>query len=171
MKIFKWFVYLQSHLFSICSFQRFYGLLSDTCCETGSRITMWQQLHGTRNLKFFRTVQWTVPAAGTILLVNYYFECRNLFKMRIAELESSSQVHSFPFSFLFLIFGFFNMCAKHVLAQVIYLSLDFLKFHAVYSKGSDYFPVLEEGCCCLGLIFQLCPWKGKGNSLGVAISA
>lgn len=65
--------------------------------------------------------------------------------MRIAKRESSNRVHSFPFSFSFLIFGFFYMCVKHVLAHVIYLSLEFLKFHAVYSKGSDYFPVLEGG--------------------------
>lgn len=45
--------------------------------------------------------------------------------MRITKLESSTQIHSFPFSFSFLICGFCYMCAKHVLAQVICVSSNF----------------------------------------------
>lgn len=50
MKISRRFVYL--HLFNICSFQKVCGPLSDTNCKTSSCISMWQQRHGTRNLKF-----------------------------------------------------------------------------------------------------------------------
>lgn len=120
----RWLICLQSHLFSIYSFQRF-SAFKWFCCKAGSCITMCQQWHGTRNLKFFGTLQWTVLLLEQFSSSLSTLHAETFFRWeRITELEYSGQICSFPFSLLFLIVGFFCMCAKHVLAQVLYLSLD-----------------------------------------------
>lgn len=143
---------------------------------------MCQQWHGTRNLKFFGTLQWTVLLLEQFSSSLSTLHAETFFRWeRITELEYSSQICSFPFSLLFLIVRFFCMCAKRVLAQVLYLALDFfffLKYHAVCFNGSDdNFPLLQvKGRSLLtqnlGLIFQLCLQKKKrkhawsGNKYG-----
>lgn len=94
--------------------------------------------------------------------------------MTIAKLESSSKIHYFPFSFLFSnVWVLLYVCQACFSASKLPSTGFFSKFHAVYSKGSDDFSVLEESGAAhpeLRADFSH-PAFRKVNLLGVARNA
>lgn len=151
-KISRWLIYLQSHLFNIYSFQRFSALLSDffvarlalvlQCDSSGMAPGIWSFLEPCSEL-YLLLEQFS--SSVSTLHAEIFFKWE-----RITKLESSSQICSFLFSFLFLIFGFFCTCAEHALAQVLYLSLAFF-----------FFCVMRY--ISMGLII-FCFWSGEGEA-------
>lgn len=149
---FRWLICLQSHLFSIYSFQRFSALLSDSvarlalvlqCDSSGTAPGIWSFLEPYSELYCC----WNNYLHQLVLHTQKPF-----FRWeRITKLECSGQICSFPFSLLFFIVGFFCMCAKHVLGQVLYLSLDF----------SFFLSIMLYVSVGLMIIFHFWKWMGE----------